>query len=57
MYMTSIEFEKLNEKKKHYRIVDDDTIDSLVRYYGLLEHGELLKFVKETSVKGDDTVR
>lgn len=57
MYMTSIEFEKLNEKKKHYRIVDDDTIDSLVRYYGLLEHDELLKFVKETSVKGDDTVR
>lgn len=52
------EFEKLNERKKHYPIINDDTIQSLIRYYKL-EHDNLghnkqvLKFVKDAVMKGD----
>lgn len=52
------EFEKLNDRKKHYSTVDDDTIESLIRYYKL-EHeneehkDEILKYVKEAAIKGD----
>jgi hypothetical protein len=52
------EFEKLNERKKHYPIVDDDTIQSLIRYYGLendshIDKRAVFKFVKDTGMKGD----
>lgn len=53
--MGSANFEKLNKRKDHYQVVDDDTIQSLVRYYKL-EHGhkkEVLKFVKGAAMKGD----
>jgi hypothetical protein len=52
------EFEKLNERKKYYNAVDDDTIRSLIHYYKL-EHDnkepgkEVIKFAKEAAVKGD----
>lgn len=53
------EFEKLNERKKYYTVVDDDTIYSLIRYYKLEhdndEHGkEVIKFAKDAAVKGDN---
>ena len=53
------EFEKLNERKDHYRIVDDDTITSLIRYYKLEhEKKELLRFIKKSgAMKGDDPDR
>ena len=52
------EFEKLNERKKYYNVVDDDTIQSLICYYKLEydneEHGkEVIKFEKDAAVKGD----
>jgi pyrroloquinoline quinone (PQQ) biosynthesis protein C len=54
--MTPVEdLEKLNDRKKHYRIIDDETIQSLIKYYKL-EHEhrkEVLKFVKNTEMKGD----
>jgi hypothetical protein len=52
------EFEKLNDRKNHYHLVNDDIIQSLIRYYKL-EHdndehkNEVLKFVKDTAMKGD----
>ncbi|AIC16889.1 hypothetical protein [Nitrososphaera viennensis] len=52
--MTAIEKpEKLNERKKHYQIIDDDMLIRLKEYYKLEDHGELLKFVKEHCMKGD----
>lgn len=48
------EFEKLNERKQHYRTVDDDTIISLKNYYKLEDHGELLQFIKEAVIIGDE---
>lgn len=54
--MTPVEsLEKLNDRKKHYRIIDDETIQSLIRYYKL-EHEhkkDVLKFVKNTEIKGN----
>jgi hypothetical protein len=51
------EFEKLNERKKYYIIVDDDTIHSLIRYYKLEhdneEYGKVIKFAKDAAIKGD----
>ena len=47
------EFEKLNERKKDYQTVDDDTILSLKDYYKIEDHEELLKYVKKTEMKGD----
>jgi hypothetical protein len=52
------EFEKLNERKKYYTFVDDETIRSLIRYYKLEhdneEHGkEVIKFAKDAAQKGD----
>lgn len=51
------EFEKLNERKKHYTVVDDDTIQSLIRYYKLEDdkdhHTKVVKFVKDAAMKGD----
>jgi hypothetical protein len=51
--MGSEDFRKLNERKSHYQIVDDDTIQSLVRYYKLGHKKVVLKFVKDTAMKGD----
>jgi hypothetical protein len=49
------EFEKLNERKDHYRVVDDDTVASLVRYYKLgQDKKELLRFIKESGAMKDD---
>ena len=49
------EFEKLNERKDHYRIVDDDTVASLIRYYKLgHDKKELLRFIKENGAIKDD---
>jgi hypothetical protein len=48
------EFEKLNERKKDYQTVDDDTILSLKDYYKIEDHEELLKYVKKTGMKGDN---
>ena len=47
------EFEKLNERKKDYQTVDDDTILSLKDYYKIEDHEELLKYVKKSGMKGD----
>jgi hypothetical protein len=46
-------FEKLNERKKDYQTVDDDTILTLKDYYKIEDHDELLKYVKKTGMKGD----
>jgi hypothetical protein len=46
-------FEKLNERKKNYQTVDDDTILTLKDYYKIEDHEELLKYVKKTGMKGD----
>lgn len=54
--------EKLDDEKKkrqqqqrpYYRIIDDDMIIHLKEYYKLDDHDELLKFVKEHCMKGDD---
>lgn len=46
-------FEKLNERKKNYHTVDDDTILTLKDYYKIDDHEELLKYVKKTGMKGD----
>lgn len=51
--MTFRNFEVLNERKRHYRSFDDDTITSLREYYGLESYGELLQYVKKQLVKGD----
>ena len=51
--MGSENFEKLNKRKDHYQIIDDDTIQSLVRYYKLEHKKEVLKFAKEAGMKGD----
>lgn len=51
--MTAIEdSEKQDERKKYYRIIDDDTIIHLKEYYKLDDNRELLKFVKR-NIKGD----
>lgn len=49
------DFKKLNERKNHYQIVDDDTIQNLVRYYKLeRDHKKhVLRFAKEACVRGD----
>ena len=46
-------FEKLNERKEHYRTVDDDAILSLKEYYKIEDHEELLKYVKKNAINGD----
>ena len=46
-------FEKLNERKKEYQTVDDDTILTLKDYYKIEDHDELLKYVKKIGMKGD----
>lgn len=48
------EFEKLNERKKNYHTVDDDTILTLKDYYKIEDHEELLKYVKKNGMKGDN---
>lgn len=48
-------FEELNERKKYYQYLDDDTILSLIRYYKLDRKKELLRFIKDNSMKGDNT--
>jgi hypothetical protein len=48
--------EKPNEGKKHspyYRVIDDDTIINLKKYYKLEDHDELLRFVKKHLMNGD----
>lgn len=52
------EFEKLNDRKSYYHLIDDDTVQSLIRYYELehdnQEHkNEVLRFVKDAAMKGD----
>lgn len=52
------EFEKLNDRKSHYHLIDDDTVHSLIRYYKLeydsQEHkNEVLRFVKDAAMKDD----
>lgn len=51
---TEENFEKLNERKQHYRTIDDNTILSLKEYYNLDDHDELLKYVKKSGMKGDN---
>lgn len=48
------EFEKLNKRKAAYRTIDDDTISHLKTYYKLENLGELLKFVKDAAIVGDE---
>ncbi|AIF82249.1 hypothetical protein NTE_00167 [Candidatus Nitrososphaera evergladensis SR1] len=48
------EFEKLNERKEQYVIVDDDTIIHLKNYYRLEGHDELLQFIKDAVIVGDE---
>lgn len=52
------EFEKLNERKKYYNLVDDDTIQSLIQYYKLEHdnedhHKHVVRFAKDAAMKGD----
>ena len=52
------EFEKLNERKKHYNLIDDDTIQSLIQYYKLEHdnedhHKRVVRFAKDAAMKGD----
>ena len=52
------EFEKLNDRKKHYNTIDDDTIQGLIQYYKLEHnnedhHKEVVKFAKDRAIKGD----
>jgi hypothetical protein len=58
--MTPVEdIEKLNDRKKHYRIIDDETIQSLIKYYKL-EHEhkkEVLKFVKNRDEGGHPSMK
>lgn len=46
-------FEKLDKRKSHYQTVDDDTIQSLVKYYKLEHEKEVLKFVKDAGMRDD----
>ena len=48
------EFEKLNDRKATYRTVDDDVVIHLKNYYKLEDHGELLRFIKEAVIVGDE---
>ena len=52
------EFEKLNDRKKHYNPVDDDTIQSLIHYFKLENdnddhHKHVVRFAKDADMKGD----
>jgi hypothetical protein len=48
------EFEKLNDRKATYFTVDDDTMVNLKNYYRLEDHGELLQFIKNVVIVGDE---
>lgn len=48
--------EKIIQRQRRYQVIDDDTIAHLKEYYKLDDRGELLKFVKEHCMKGDDDV-
>ena len=48
------EFEKLNDRKSTYLTVDDETILNLKNYYKLEDNGELLQFIKEVVIVGDE---
>jgi hypothetical protein len=47
------DFESLNDRKGSYHLLDDETVESLIRYYGAEHKDEVLKFVKKKVVKGD----
>jgi hypothetical protein len=51
---TSEDFEALNERKKYYQFFDDDTILTLTQYYNVDRKKELLRFIKDNCMKGDD---
>lgn len=48
------EFKLLNDRKETYRTVNDDTIIHLKNYYKLEDHGELLQFIKNAVIIGDE---
>ncbi len=50
----SSRFKRLNRRKATYRTVDDDTFLRLKNYYKLEGHDELLKFVKDIVIVGDE---
>lgn len=56
--MTSVEkeLELLDERKKHYRVFDDDTVANLVKYYRLKSNSELLRFIQENDGRKGDTL-
>jgi hypothetical protein len=47
-------YEKRKEKRANYHTIDDDTIIHLKNYYKLEGHGELLQFVKDVVIVGDE---
>ena len=47
------DFKSLNDRKGTYHLFDDDTVESLIRYYGVEEKDEVLQFVKKRVMKGD----
>ena len=48
------EFEKLNDRKTNYITVDDETILNLKNYYRLEDHVELLQYIKDIIIVGDE---
>lgn len=47
------DFEALNERKESYHLFDDETVESLTRYYGVEQKDEVLKLAKKKVMKGD----
>lgn len=47
------DFKSLNDRKGTYHLFDDETVESLIRYYGVEEKDEVLQFVKKRVMKGD----
>ena len=48
------DFESLNQRKKYYQLLDDDTILTLTQYYKIDHKKELLRFIKDNCMKGDN---
>lgn len=46
-------FDKL--KKQNHHVYDDETVENMIKYYGLHEnYDSLLRFIKSNGIKEDD---
>ena len=41
-------------KKKRYSVIDDETLDSMKRYYKLENYEEILQYLKRNNVHTED---